>query len=130
MKHLTIPTGESVKAIPMKDVSGKTLCTFYYDPADKECVERFSKATRSVERICRRLNNVSINADGTPATIQYALPLRIAEREIERLICQLAPLDNPEGLFAARRPFASIKGTFYCTHVLKALSEAIGATRA
>lgn len=128
MQKLSIPTGEAVKAVPLKDGAGCVLCTVYCDPADTGFAERYQSAKKTMKKVFRRLKGVGIKADGSPAALRYAFALNAAEREVKQAVSQLLPMDNPDGLFSARRPFASIKGSFYCTHVVKALSEAVKAT--
>ena len=128
MKKLSIPTGTGVKAVPLKDRAGHVLCTVYYDPNDTAAIGRYQSAVEAMRKVFKRLNTVSIQADGSPATVQYAPSLNAAEREIKQIIGQFLPMDNPEGLFEAQRPFASVKGTFYCAHVLNALSAVLKKT--
>ena len=125
MKKLSIPTGTGVKAAPFKDRTGRVLCTAYFDPMDTTFEARYLTAKKTVDRVCKRLSKVSINADGSPVSMRYALSVNAAEREIKQAIMRLLPIDNPDGLFETRRPFASVKGAFYCTHVLNALTQAV-----
>lgn len=125
MKALGIPTGKNAKTVSIKDRTGRILCTVYFDPMDTTFEARYLTAKKTMDRVCKRLSKVSINADGSPVSMRYALSVNAAEREIKQAIMRLLPIDNPDGLFETRRPFASVKGAFYCTHVLNALTQAV-----
>ena len=110
-------------AVPIKDKTGKTVCTVFLDPSGVEFKKKYRKATGKIKKIGERLINISINADGSPADSQYVKALNKAERETKQIIKELYPMDN-DYLLEIRRPFASVKGDFYCTHVLTLLQNA------
>lgn len=113
------------KTVQIKDSEGRYLCTVQTAPLPADIKKRYWVAKQGMQSVCASLVSLSITADGRPAALRYMLPLRKAEKQIKTIITELLQIDDPDGLFRYCRPFASVKGEFYCTHIIDAVTDAV-----
>lgn len=74
-----------------------------------------------VDKLCKPLAGISINANGTAQHPADAAVIQTAEASLYALIDRMFGAGVAPVCFAECRPFAHIKGDFFCTQVIKGL---------
>ena len=74
-----------------------------------------------VDKLCKPLAGISINANGTAQHSTDAAVIQTAEASLYALIDRMFGAGVAPVCFAECRPFAHVKGDFFCTQVIKGL---------
>lgn len=74
-----------------------------------------------VDKLCKPLAGISINANGTAQHPADAAVIQTAEASLYALIDRMFGAGVAAVCFAECRPFAHVKGDFFCTQVIKGL---------
>lgn len=74
-----------------------------------------------VDKLCKPLAGISINANGTAQHSADAAVIQTAEASLYALIDRMFGAGVAPVCFAECRPFARVKGDFFCTQVIKGL---------
>ena len=76
---------------------------------------------REVDRLCKPLTGISTHANGTAQHPADAAVIQTAEASLYALVDRMFGAGVAAACFAECRPFARVKGDFFCTQVVKGL---------
>ncbi len=120
-----IVVDDGTREIPIKNKFGKTICTIYFRPADLSIIDRYEDFIKNLQTVLSPLARISIERDGTPTFDKDWQLLSDVENDLKRRINELFDMDEADQIFATRRAFSSVNGTFFCINVFDKLGEYI-----
>ena len=77
--------------------------------------------TAEIDKLCKPLAGIGIKANGTAQHPEDTAVIQTAESKLYALIDRMFGAGVAAACFAECRPFASVKGDFFCAQVIKGL---------
>lgn len=100
---------------------GKVICVLHFRPSDISIAERYREMRETFGDIVKPLAELDIQADGTAADDAAMDALHEADVALRKALARLLDSDDAADIFAARNPFSSVGGKFFCEIVLDAI---------
>lgn len=124
---LEIVVDDGYLAIPIRNLQGKELGVFNFNPADIGIAERYNEVVDKLPEITAPLEHVSINPDGTAADddAKAVEALREATKRLYETFDYLLGGNMAEAFFRRTHPLSPVKGYFYCERALNAIGKVI-----
>lgn len=117
-----------METLKLSDKAGKPIGSLTFDPCAPGLSDRFDTLKEKVDQIVAPLAHVNTKPDGTGRGTRDAAIVELAEvRLYEAIDDYLSPVNSSADLFKVRRPFASVRGRFYCFWVIGKIRDFIPA---
>lgn len=108
-----------METLKFTDKAGKPTGSITLNPHDFGLVFRSEQLEKKIAQIVEPLAHVNINPDGTGKGPHDSAVLEIAEKQFYEAFDEyLQPENSTEDLFKVCRPFAKVRGRFYCSQVI------------
>lgn len=108
----------SKERIMLKDMQGREIGVFMFDPCDAGLLGRISGLIDVIPGIVRPLRKISITPEGA-ASGKDSLTLWRVEKRLYAAIDKTFGKGTAENIFRQMRPFAIVKGNFWCLNVVQ-----------
>ena len=117
---------QNMRRYELTDREGNVLTTFTFDlyGSVKWFAENAEEFRKSIIKLVGRFGN--IDPDGKGLTWMDEQRLLSAERFVKKSFSKY-PGNVEEAFFTIRRPFASVGGEFYLTHVMRSICSILSA---
>ena len=116
---------DSKKRIAIRNKAGEEIGVFYC-PSDPEALKRYAESMERYKKSVMPLICINIAPDGTTTTKSGKRIIQNAENSIYKLFDFILGYDGASNaFFSAVRPFARVKGKFYCEHCLDVVKHSI-----
>lgn len=127
---LGIVVDDGSRRVPIQNTHGEEIGAFVFHPTDVGIIERFNRMAEQFDEIMEPLASLE-TAEGEEVDLtsdKYAGPLREAtERAYAAVDEMFGGTGAAEAFFGSMNPFSPVEGEFYCTRVLNAVGDYIGA---
>lgn len=108
-----------MKTLNLTDQAGKSIGSITLNPFDFGLVFRSADMLERIKAIATPLSQANIKANGTGKNESSAAIVEMAEQQFyEAFDDFLQPENSTQDLFKKNRPFATVKGQFFCTQVI------------
>lgn len=108
-----------MKTLNLTDRSGKPIGSITLNPFDFGLVFRSADMLERIKAIAEPLSQANIKANGTGKNESSVAIVEMAEHQFyEAFDDFLQPENSTQDLFKKNRPFATVKGEFFCTNVI------------
>lgn len=115
-----------MKTMNMTDKAGNPIGSLTFDPCAPGLSDRLDALEKKISQIIDPLAHVNIRPNGVGQSLRDATIVELAEvRLYEAIDDYLAPVNSSADLFKVRRPFASVRGLFYCFWVIGKIRDFI-----
>ncbi len=115
---------EDKKKISVRNKDGEEIGVVYC-PSDASALKRYFEGAERLKKATALLIRININPDGTTDKNGRFI-IQNAEKKIYELFDYiLGYKDASKAFFSAVRPFARVKGKFYCEHCLDVVKHSI-----
>ena len=116
---------EDKKKIPVRNKDGEEIGAFYC-PTDTAALKRYVEGVGRYKKAVSLLVRIDIAPDGTAHNRGGRRILQNTEKRIFELFDYILGYEGAsEAFFSAVRPFARVKGKFYCEHCLDVVKNYI-----
>ena len=116
---------EDKKKIPVRNKDGEEIGAVYC-PTDAAALKRFAESMEKYRKSTAMLLCIDIAPDGTAHNRGGRRILQNAEKRIYELFDYILGYEGAsDAFFSAVRPFAKVKGRFYCEHCLDVVKNYI-----
>ena len=116
---------EDTKKIAVRNNDGKEIGTFNIS-VDSNIAKRYEESLKKLKKISAPLWYISITADGRAVNKSGKRILSTAENKIYALFDEIIGYGGAyKAFFSEVRPFASVKGRFYCDQCLELVKQCI-----
>ena len=117
-----------METLKLSDKAGNPIGSLTFDPCAPGLSDRFDTLKEKVDQIIDTLAHVNIRPNGVGQSLRDAAIVELAEvRLYEAIDNYLSPVNSYADLFKVRRPFASVRGRFYCFWVIGKIRDFIPA---
>lgn len=108
-----------MKTLNLTDRAGKPIGSIALNPFDFGLVFRSADMLERIKAIAEPLSQANIKANGTGKNESSSAIIELAEQQFyEAFDDFLQPGNSTQDLFKKNRPFATVKGEFFCTQVI------------
>ena len=115
---------EDKKRIAVRNNDGEEIGAFYC-PTDAAALKRYVEGVGRYKKATALLVRININPDGTTDKSGRFI-IQNAEKKIYELFDYILGYEGAsDAFFSAVRPFAAVKGRFYCEHCLDVVKNYI-----
>ena len=116
---------EDKKRIPVRNKDGEEIGAVY-GPTDAAALKRYIEGVEKYRKSTAMLLCIDIAPDGTAHNRGGRRILQNAEKRIYELFDYILGYEGAsDAFFSAVRPFAKVKGRFYCEHCLDVVKNYI-----
>lgn len=116
---------EDKKKIPVRNKDGEEIGAVYC-PTDAAALKRYYEGVNKCTKAVSSLDVIDIAPDGTARNRSGRRILQNAEKRIYELFNYIFGYEGAsDAFFSAVRPFAAVKGRFYCEHCLDVVKNYI-----
>lgn len=116
---------EDKKKIPVRNKNGEKIGAVYC-PTDAAALKRYVDGVERYKKAVAPLIRLNIHPDGTTPNKAGRRIIQNAENSIYKLFDYILGYEGAsEAFFSAVRPFAKVKGEFYCKHCLDVVKNYI-----
>lgn len=115
-----------METLKLSDKAGNPIGSLTFDPCAPGLSDRLDALEKKISQIIDPLAHVNIRPNGVGQSLRDAAIVELAEvRLYEAIDDYLAPVNSSADLFKVRRPFASVRGRFYCFWVIGKIRDFI-----
>lgn len=108
-----------METLKFTDKAGKPTGSITFNPYDFGLVFRSEELRKRIAQITEPLSHLNIKADGTSKDTSSQTAIEVAEKQFYEAFDEyLQPENSSEDLFKVCRPFAKVRGRFYCSLVI------------
>ena len=123
---MNIVVDDGSRRVPIMNTNGEEIGAFTFHPTDIGIIQRYNAMVDSFDGIVAPLE--ALDGEIDPADPKYTQALDAATGGLYAAVNTLLGSDDAAAAFFGKmNPFSPVDGDFYCSRVLGALGEYIGA---